>query len=374
MTEPTTAPAVTAPDGPRLHVGWVMPPFFHELPLDTDDADEAAERLYETVREVLPGGTDEDRFRMFVTYCAIIPELRDAGAVYAGFCTLDVGGRPSTASVAVYRTPLGGDLTAEEALTQSLAALERAYPGDDVRISDLPCGQGRARAVVRIGDAPFTLAPEASPTGAPLEVPRGQIQVYLPLPGDAELLVFELSTPCMEDWDLYSELFATIVRSLDWATEEEARMAAALSPAEAVPDAAPDPAVVQDLYAHSSRVLDGLAVRGRMDEGNQVSAVTCGDCWARGLRSACAARHHWQIDDVDDALLAAAVGRLDEAFQGQGWLKLSGTPGRSVTLAANGGSGHQVGVALAPGGRRLVVEVVAPCTRTVRGPGDSVFG
>lgn len=373
MTESTTVASPVETEKPRLHIGWVMPPFFHELPLDTDDGDEAAERLYETVQKVLAGSTDEDRFRMFVTYSAIIGDLRDAGAVYAGFCTLDVDGRPSTASVAVYRTPLR-DITAEDALAQALSALQRAYPGDDVRISNLPCGNGEAKAVVRIGDAPFTLAPEASPTGQPLEVPRGQIQVYIPLPNDAEMLVFELSTPCMEDWDLYSELFATIVRTLDWATDEEAEMAAALSQAQPVPDVAPDPAVVQELYALSSRILDVLAVRGRMDEGNQVSAVTCADCWTKGLRSVCTARHQWQIDDVEDASLAAALVRLDETSQGQGWLKLSGTPGRSVSLAADGGSGHQVNATLVAGRRRLVVEVVAPCTRTVRGPADSAFG
>ncbi len=378
MTGPTTATATAAtPDSETerslLHVGWIVPPFFHELPVDTDDVDEAGERLYETVQEVLPGGTDDERFRMFVTYASIVGELRDAGAVYAGFCAMDMGGRPSTASVAVYRTPLQ-NITAEDVLAEASTALQRAYPDDDVRISALPCGKGEARAVVRIGDAPFTLAPEVSPTGQPLEVPRGQIQVYIPLPNDADMLVFELSTPCMEDWDFYSELFATIVRTLDWATEEEARMAAALSQVQPVPDVAPDPAVVQELYVQSSRVLDALAVRGRMDEGNVVSAVTCGACAARGLRSVCAARHRWQLDDVDDALLAVAVGRLDETLQAQGWLKLSGTPGQYTSLAADGGSGHRVNATLVPGRRRLVVEVVSPCTRTVRGPGDSVFG
>ncbi|CAL9379589.1 hypothetical protein SUDANB6_01031 [Streptomyces sp. enrichment culture] len=372
MTELTTAQP-DAGEKPGYHVGWVIPPFFHELPVDADDAEEAAERLHETVQKALPGGTDDERLRMFVTYAAMLDDLRGAGAVYAGFCNLDMNGRPSTANVAVYRMPLH-DVTSEDALTEALTALRRTYPDDDVRVSSLPCGKGEAKAVVRIGDAPFTLAPEASPTGQPLEVPRGQIQVYVPLPSDADMLVFELSTPCMEDWDFYAELFATIVRTLDWATEEEAEMAAALSAAQPVQEAAPDPAVVQELYAHSSRVLDGLAVHGRMDEGNAVSAVTCADCWSRGLRSACTARHQWQIDDVEDALLAAAVGRLDETFQGRGWLKLSGTPGRSASLAADGGSGHRVSATVIPGRRRLVVEVVAPCTRTVHGPGDFAFG
>ncbi|GGU64716.1 hypothetical protein [Streptomyces daghestanicus] len=372
MSELTTVRSDTT-EKPGLHVGWVMPPFFHEIPVDTDDAEEAAERLYETVHQVLPGGTDDDRLRMFVTYAAMLDELRGAGAVYAGFCLMDMDGRPSTANVAVYRMPLP-DITTEDALPEALAALRRAYPADDVRLAALPCGRGESRAVVRIGDAPFELAAEGSPTGQPVTVPRGQIQVYVPLPNDAEMLAFELSTPSMEDWDFYSELFATIIRTLDWATEEEAEMAAALSQAQPVSATAPDPEAVQRLYAHSSRVLDVLAVRGRMDEGNAVSAVTCADCWAKGLTSACTARHQWQVDDVEDTLLAAAVTRLDEVLQAQGWLKLSGTPGQSVALAADGGTGTRVSATLLAGRRRLVVEVVAPCTRTVRATGDSVFG
>lgn len=387
MTEATTASATSGSrsggsrsggsgseaEKQQLHVGWIMPPFFHELPVHAEDIDEAGERLGELVRTILAQGSEEDQITMFVLYLQITAQLQEAGAEYAGFCLMDMDGRPSTATVAVYRMPLEND-TAGEVLTETLTTLQRAYPDDDVRISSLPSGNGDSQAVVRIGDAPFTLAAEVSPTGQPIDVPRGQIQVYIPLPNDADMLVFELSTPCMQDWDLYSELFATIVRTLDWATEEEAELAAALSRTQPVPEVAPDPAVVQELYAHSSRVLDALAVRGRMDEGNTVSAVTCGDCWPKGLRSVCTARHQWRMDDVEDALLAAAVDRLDGTLQNQGWLKLSGTPGRSVVLAANGGTGPRVHATLVPGSDRLVVEVVAPCTRTVSSPGDSVFG
>ncbi|MCL8016841.1 hypothetical protein [Streptomyces sp. AS02] len=373
MTEVTTATAGSQAPNSKFHVGWIMPPFFHELPVDAEELDEAGDRLGELVTTILANGSEDDQITMFVLYLEITAQLQEAGAEYAGFCLMDMDGRPSTATVAVYRMPLE-NTKADDVLSETFSTLQRAYPDDDVKISSLPSGRGDSQAVVRIGGAPFTISAEASPTGQPLEVPRGQIQVYVPLPGDTDMLVFELSTPCMEDWDLYSELFATIVRTLDWASEEEAEMAAALSQAEPVLDVTPDPAVVQELYAHSSRVLDSLAVRGRMDEGNVVSAITCPDCWTKGLRSACTARHHWQVDDVDDALLAAAVDRLGEAFQSQGWLKLSGTPGQSVSLAAAGGSGHQVDATLVVGRRRLVIEVVAPCTRTVSGPGDSVFG
>ncbi|MEV7467010.1 hypothetical protein AB0O20_10960 [Streptomyces kronopolitis] len=166
---------------------------------------------------------------------------------------------------------------------------------------------------------------------------------------------------------------------------EEGQMAASLDegylaayyahppPATPAPEVKPDPEVVKELYANSSRVLDGLVVRGRMDEGNEVSAITCPDCWAKGLRSVCAARHRWQMDEVEDSVLANALGVMDQRLQAAGWLKLEEAPGQSVSLAAEGGAGHRVQASLVPGQRRLVVEVTAPCTRTVRGL-DSVFG
>ncbi|MFE6867611.1 hypothetical protein ACFVFS_13700 [Kitasatospora sp. NPDC057692] len=40
------------------------------------------------------------------------------------------------------------------------------------------------------------------------------VQVHLPLPDESRLLSLELSTPCAEDWELYSEVFAGIVRSV----------------------------------------------------------------------------------------------------------------------------------------------------------------
>jgi hypothetical protein len=360
-----------ATDRGRLYVGWIIPPFFHELPVDTDDPEEAADRLIALVREVMPGGSAEQQLRMFLMYAPIVGELIEAGAAYAGLCLMDMDSRPSTATVAVYRMPLDG-VTHAEALAQAEAGLKAAHPDDDIRTSELPYGGGSG--VVRIGSAPVRLPAEASPTGEPLEVPRGLIQVFVPLPNDTEMLAFEMSTPCMEDWDYYSELFAEIVRTLDWATEEEAQLAATLSQAPSVVDTAPDEAVVQELYTRSSRVLEALAIRGRMDEAhNQVSATTCPDCWSRGLRSVCAARHRWQIDDVDDTALATAVDRLEARFQADGWTAVARVEGQRVSLTGTEDApGHRVTAALAPGRRQLVVEVIAPCTRTVLAPGDTM--
>ncbi|MEU4096067.1 hypothetical protein [Streptomyces sp. NPDC026673] len=359
-----------AHDGGRLHVGWFMPPFFHELPVDTDDPDEGARRLVATAKEVLANGSEDEQLRMALLYASIMGDLRDAGACYAGFCVLDMDGRNSTATVAVYRTPLPEETTADDAVTEMLAAFRGAYPADDIQVSELPCGRP---GVVRIGSAPFELPAELSPTGEAVTVDRGLIQVYVPLPNDTEMVAFELSTPSMEDWDLYSELFAEIVRGLDWGTEEEVALAAALEQVPPQQQSAPDPEVVQGLYDRSSRILDALAVRGRMDLGNELTAVTCDDCWGRGLRSSCSARHRWRIDEVEEALLAPAVARLRVRVAQDGWTVADAAALR-LTAGEPGQGAHRLTVTAVAEERRITVEVIAPCHRTVRAPSGSAFG
>lgn len=144
MTEVTTVTA--APEGRRgdLHVGWVMPPFFHELPVDAENVDEAGDRLGELVTTILAEGSEDDQITMFALYLQITAQLAEAGAEYAGFCLLDMEGRRSTATVAVYRMALE-KITAGEALSEAYSALSRAYPDDDVQVSTLPSGRGTAR-------------------------------------------------------------------------------------------------------------------------------------------------------------------------------------------------------------------------------------
>ena len=270
----------------KLHVGWIMPPFFHELPIDTDDPDEAATRLVDLTRTVLPEHPERQQMAFAMMHASQLDHFRSAGAVYAGFCLLDMEGRPSTASVCVYQLPTEG-APVEDTLTEIKSALERKYRDDDIQIMELPCGQ----ALARIAAAPFLLPAEMSPTGTGVVVDRGLIHCYVPLPDTQEMLLFELSTPSMEDWELYSELFAEIVRTIDWATDQEIAEYARLNQESRVAQQ-PDQAQVQQVYARSSRVLDALAVRGRMDdEHSEVTATTCEGCWAKGLRSPCSTTH-----------------------------------------------------------------------------------
>jgi hypothetical protein len=110
-----------------------------------------------------------------------------------------------------------------------------------------------------------------------------------------------------------------------------------------------------------------------MDHGNRLTAVTCADCWSKGLRSVCSARHEWQIDDADDGALASAVKRFATQARAWGWTLLEVSAER-VSAAEQPEDGYRITVAAVPGQHRVTVDVAAPCTRTVRGPADSVFG
>jgi hypothetical protein len=150
-------------------------------------------------------------------------------------------------------------------------------------------------------------------------------------------------------------------------------MAAALAEPPPIPPAAPDPALLRELYARSSHVLDALALPGRMDDGNRLTALTCADCWSKGLRSVCSARHEWQIDDADDAALAPAVQRFAAQCGAWGWTLLEVSAER-VSATEQPEGGYRITVAALPGQHRVTVDVAAPCTRTVRGPADTAFG
>ncbi|MFC8449969.1 hypothetical protein [Kitasatospora sp. NPDC057223] len=215
MTTPD--PSTTAPlpipeqrsqsDDDPLQIRFVVPPAFHEIPvLGTED--EVAERLWEVVSEVLAGRPEEDRLLWAGMLIPLIPPMADAGVLYSGICLVDIDGRPSTASVLVSLNPLG-DLRYEEALDTTAAQLAEGRPEAEITQVELPAG----RAVVMVGTE---VTPVTGPTadGEDAALSTSAIQVYLPLPNEREMLSLELSTPCAEDWELYSEVFADIVGSI----------------------------------------------------------------------------------------------------------------------------------------------------------------
>ncbi|MER5783358.1 hypothetical protein ABT104_16795 [Streptomyces mobaraensis] len=339
-----------------LWIGWLPPPFFHPLPLDAEGPDEAADRLHALAEELLPTATDEERARLCLAYGSLLGDLAAAGAEYAGFCALEMDGRPSTASLALYRMPME-EIPPSEFCAATEYALRSAYPEDDVRIVDLPCGQ----AVVRIGDETFQVPPGVSGGAEPLEMLRGLIQVYVPLPSGVESVVLELGTPAMEDWDFYSELFAAITQTLNWSNEEDLLFLTDASEAFPQANTAPDVAS-RELYEYSSSALDILGLHGQVGPESRLSDVVCPDCRSAGHRTPCALLHEWCTNASDPRRTAETVSRAGVALRNGGWHEtFEGATTPSFTALHP--AGYRLGVALSLSGQRIVVKVLAPCRR-----------
>ncbi|WP_155054836.1 hypothetical protein [Streptomyces blattellae] len=232
MTAPTGAlQAYRLSTGP-LHIGWIQPDFVHDLPLAVDDADDldaTADRLYELARDLLPHRAPTEQHTLARLLIQSVGQLIGADAVYAGLCLIEHEGEPSVSSLAVTHTPrLPGD--EEQACELMAEALGERFPDDEVGIIELP----QLRAVSRIARDWIALPAEIAPDGQTHQVPRNLIQVFLPLPRVPELLTFELSSISENAWALHSQLFAEILRSIDWTTDQEladtARLAAVQQP------------------------------------------------------------------------------------------------------------------------------------------------
>ncbi len=295
---------------------------------------------------------------MCLAYGGLLDDLRAAGAEYAGFCILDMEGRPSTASLPMYRMPLEG-CTATDVCAETRTVLREAYPEDDIRIRDLPCG----KAVVRIGDEPLPIPPHLSPNGTSIEGLRGLIQVFVPSPGGTEVVVLELGTPAMEDWDFYSELFAEIVQTLNWTVEEE--LLFLTQPSDAASSADDNTATItQELHSCSSDVLDALGLHSQVDPDNRLSNIVCPNCSATGHHSPCALVHEWLINTANAEKSATAISLCGSTLRDRGWLETDGGTVWGPSFTAVHTTGYRLDIASSPSGRRLLVKVLTPCWRT----------
>ncbi|MBC2877709.1 MULTISPECIES: hypothetical protein [Streptomyces] len=328
------------------------------------DAEEAADRLYYMAERLLPSGTDEERLRLCVAYGCLLEDFIEAGAEYAAFCALDMDGeRQSTASLAMYRLSLEG-YTATDLLGQTASALREAYPQDDIRCTDLPCG----RVVVRIGDEPFLVPSEFSGTGFPVEMVKGVIQVYTPSPEGSEVIVLELTTPAMDDWDFYSELFASVVQTMNWSSEDD--LLFLTTPSQAFrPGGGSPTASTQEIYEHSSNVLDALAMHGSVSPENRLSQVVCPDCRAVGNAAPCSLLHEWSVRSatISDSP-TEAMRRAETALLAHGWNRTPSLTTADPSFSAVHAAGYRLGLTPFPADQRLLVKVLGPCRRPAGAP------
>ncbi|MFF4604541.1 hypothetical protein ACFY12_17660 [Streptomyces sp. NPDC001339] len=355
----------------RLHIGWIMPPFVHELPVNAMDDETAADQLYTLATELLPNHPPAYQYRFALGLSAQLEPMAAANVIYAGLCPLEVDGRPSLSTIVISQITHDSEDEAG-ALRTTRELLERKYPDDDCQTVELTCGP----ALTREGTSSFVIDAEWSASGHELPVTQSQMQAYIPLPDTSEMLVFELSSQVGEDWGLHAELFTEILNTVDWGTDQEVEDYRAMrQSAPAVVEPAEE--VKQELYWHSSRLMDAVALRGSMG-GGEVTSLTCSSCWAKGMRSACSARHDWYIGNVASDDLLPALPRVIESFASQGWRPDEEGTGERVHVwagdeAPERSAGYAFTASVDTGAGTFTAEVTAPCARA-SATSDSLFG
>ncbi|MFF4630895.1 hypothetical protein [Streptomyces griseorubiginosus] len=193
---------------PRLT--FRVPPAFFELPV-YETEEQVGQALIELAQDIYPQGTPELWFQYAATQLPLVAQMMEAGVDYAGFCLLDLDGRRSTATVTgalLESVPDGRKMTAS-----SVAAELAGLGGEEAQVETVWLTAGEA--AVRFTADVTTLPAELTDSGRTEEVQVGKIAVFLPLRREAEMVLFELSTPCMQDWDLYSDLFFNIVNTIE---------------------------------------------------------------------------------------------------------------------------------------------------------------
>ncbi|MFB7127171.1 hypothetical protein [Kitasatospora sp. NPDC056273] len=199
-------------------------------------ADELARHLAEVAEELFSATGPEPRRDFAVISATLADLIRDAGVVYAGVCALELDDRASDAAlvVSLARHPL--PITA---LATELATVRRHA---EVWTVLLPAGPAAVLVEGRTVPVPGPLAAD----GQRRWVVTSAVQAFVPLPDGGTVLCAQLSTARPEDWELYTEAFAELLKSIQFGWDGvPVPGAAAAVPAAAVssvPTPAPAPA------------------------------------------------------------------------------------------------------------------------------------
>lgn len=365
-------PAAAARRPPKLNIGWIMPPFVHELPVTAADDETAAEQLYALVTEVLPEHPAEFQYRFALGVSAQLEPMTAADVIYAGLCLLEVEERPSLSTIVVSQVRHESEDDAA-LLRTTQGVLELKFPDDEYRTVELACGQ----ALIRAGTSEFVIDADWSVSGRELTVQQSQIQSYIPLPSTSEMLIFELSSPASLDWELHAELFHEILNTIDWGTDQE--VADYRSMRQSAPVALEaDESVKKELYWYSSRLLDALGVRGRMRGGERVSPITCQECWDKGLRTPCSATHDWRMEFPQQVDISAALSRVADLPATLGWESevFNGDNAiRGWEVGDDARAGYRFTLVATECTEQVTTEVISPCNRSLRASvTESTFG
>lgn len=199
--------AATVVEGEGVHVRWIMPEGFFELPMDVESTDELADELIELARRVMPNGTPDMQYQWAALCAGNYDAFVEGGVQYAGFVVTEVDGTHCTATVHVSLTDIP-EAARFNPVRATFGALNALDQGEVAEIS-LPCGP----AVSMIGTRQASIDADLTPSQQDEPFWTSFIQVHVPLP-NGTALVLEMVTPTQEGWDVFSAMFAGILKSL----------------------------------------------------------------------------------------------------------------------------------------------------------------
>jgi hypothetical protein len=193
--------------GPGIDVRWIMPEGFFEIPMDSEDLDETAERLIELAQAVMPEATFEVQLQWAVMVAAHYDSFVEAGIQYSGFVLTEVENERCTATVTVSMIDLDERAGADPA--GFLGSTMRHLGIGQVSEIRLPCGP----AVSCIGSRKGSLPGSLTASGEDESLVTSFIQIQIPL-NNGTALVLEMGTPTPKAWDVFSSMFAGVVKSV----------------------------------------------------------------------------------------------------------------------------------------------------------------
>jgi hypothetical protein len=194
--------------GPRTEAAPVIvldvPPDFHQVPLETDLQRRTAAQLQVLEDMGLSDRGQREALSLYLE--ALAGRLSRGNVVGTAFCAVQLEGRPSTATLTVGMLEThSGD--------RGLVALAAA---ESMR------REGRFQSVrlLELGQHPVVAA-MAERASVPGDTATGEVgatlrelSILVPVPGHEHAVMVTLSTPCLEDWDVYEKLVLDICRTL----------------------------------------------------------------------------------------------------------------------------------------------------------------
>ncbi|MFE2725780.1 hypothetical protein [Kitasatospora sp. NPDC059327] len=169
-------------------------------------AAELTAHLAEVAEELFSGTGPAPRRDFAVIAAGLADTVTASGTVYAGVCALEVAGRPTDAtlviSLARHPLPITG-------LATELATVRRHA---EVWTVLLPAGPAAVLVEARSVPVPGPLAADGRRRWAVTSV----VEAFVPLPDGVSVLCVQLTTAQPQDWNVYTEAFAELLKSVQF--------------------------------------------------------------------------------------------------------------------------------------------------------------